>query len=461
MYLEHIYQEELAHSSYIIGSGKQCMVVDPARNIKPYLAIAARRGMEVTGIIQTHLHADFISGHMELAKTTRAKIYAPKSAGCLFAHVPLEDGETFGLDSLRFKIMHTPGHTPECSVYLVSDIKRGKGTQIAFTGDTLLVGDAGRPDLFPDKKEVLAEKLFKSLQRLKKLDDGIEVYPAHGMGSLCGRALSSKLWSTLGNERRYNYTLGYDDPETFKKSLLEGMPETPDHFARCSEENRKGPAVLSDLKRPRPLSPAQALNLIKKGCRVLDTRNNLAFAASHITGAYSIDKDGNLPLFAGWILPPDKNIILLTDNGDCPQYILDALHSVGLDNIAGYIKEGMYAWLTAGLTTAGINVLTPAQLRGSIQKREEIVILDNRLRSEWLRGRIKDSIFMPAPDLRHRYKELNKEITTVTVCGSGTRSMMAASILKQNGFKSVFNLLGGIEAWKNSGYPIETSGGKQ
>ncbi|HNS31952.1 MAG TPA: MBL fold metallo-hydrolase [bacterium] len=455
IYFEQIYTQGLAHSSYLVGSGDKCIVVDPSRNIARYLEIASSKGMKIAGIMETHLHADFLSGHMELAKATGAKIYAPKTAKCLFPHVPLSDGEKVSFNKLKFQLIDTPGHTPECSVYLVSDMERGKEPVMVFTGDTLLVGDVGRPDLFPGIKEILAEKLFYSLKRLKAFDDCIEVYPAHGMGSLCGRSLSAKLSSTIGNEKKYNYALAYQDIEEFKKALLENMPEAPDHFARCSEINRKGPRLISSLIRPRGLSPEEAFRLIKKGYLVLDTRNYLHFASSHIEGAFSIDAGGNLPLFAGWILPPEKKIILVAEEEGCPRNILDALYSVGIESIAGYIEGGISSWISSGFPFGHVGVLTPRELKNMPGLKGNITVIDNRLRKEWLGGRIPQSISVPAPDVRKFHTKLNKAETVVTVCGSGSRSMMAASILKQKGFKSVYNLAGGIEAWTNSGFPLE------
>ncbi len=252
MQFAQIYTPGIAQCSYVLGSGGKCVVVDPVRQIEPYLEQAKAFNMEITAILETHLHADFISGHIELAEKTGATIYAPRAANCTFEHRALEDGEEFTVEDLRFTLLETPGHTPDCAIYLVADLERGSEPVLAFTGDTLLVGDVGRPDLFPSREEELAEKLFHSLQRLKDLPDHLEVYPAHGMGSLCGQDLSAKLWSTLGIEKRYNYALQHADLPTFKEDLLTDIPTAPDHFARCSEINRQGPVLLQALVSPSP-----------------------------------------------------------------------------------------------------------------------------------------------------------------------------------------------------------------
>ncbi|MGM0689331.1 MAG: MBL fold metallo-hydrolase, partial [Bacillota bacterium] len=272
MHFAQLYTPGIAQCSYVIGTGNKCVVVDPVRNIDAYLDKAKEFGMEIVGVLETHLHADFISGHMELADITGAKIYAPEIANCTFPHHALANGEEFEIDQLRFKLIETPGHTPDCTVYLVTDLERGEEPVLLFTGDTLMVGDVGRPDLFPNREEELAEKLFNSLNRLKELPDHIEIYPAHGMGSLCGRALSAKLWSTIGVERRFNYALQHTELESFKKDLLTDMPAAPDHFARCSEINRKGPELIKNLVKTIPYEAAEADKAVQEGFTVVDVR---------------------------------------------------------------------------------------------------------------------------------------------------------------------------------------------
>ena len=347
MQFAQIYTPGIAQCSYVLGSGGKCVVVDPVRQIEPYLEQAKAFNMEITAILETHLHADFISGHIELAEKTGATIYAPRAANCTFEHRALEDGEEFTVEDLRFTLLETPGHTPDCAIYLVADLERGSEPVLAFTGDTLLVGDVGRPDLFPSREEELAEKLFHSLQRLKDLPDHLEVYPAHGMGSLCGRDLSAKLWSTLGIEKRYNYALQHADLPTFKEDLLTDIPTAPDHFARCSEINRQGPVLLQALVSPRPWKAADTAAAVEAGTLILDTRPYYSFAGSHIPGAYSISHHGNLATFAAWILPAEKELILVLEQESDFARVKSTLHNVGLDQVAGYLAGGVESWVNA------------------------------------------------------------------------------------------------------------------
>ncbi len=454
MHFAQIYQPGLAHCSYILGNGKECVVVDPARDITPYLKQAKEWGMKIVGILETHLHADFISGHMDLQKETGATIYAPSTANCTFAHKSLQDEEEFNLAGFKFKLWETPGHTPDCAVYLVTDLTRDSEPVLTFTGDTLLIGDVGRPDLFPDKKEKLAEDLFKSIKRLKTLPDHLEVYPAHGMGSLCGRDLSAKLSSTIGTEKRANYALQYDNLEKFKEGILAGMPDAPDHFARCTEINRKGPITVDQLSPPSPKTPGEVAELLGKGCLALDIRSYLSFAAGHIPASYSISTAGNLPTFAGWILPPEKPILLIASDEKTVEKAVQKLQSVGLDKVEGFLEGDMVSWINSGLPTQQVRTISIEELKEKMEE-ENPLVLDNRARGEYEASHIGGTILAPTPDIRHRYEEWSTDKPIFTLCNTSNRSMTAASLLQQRGFEQVYNVLGGTTAWNNAGYPME------
>ncbi len=457
MQIAQLYTPGIAQCSYVLGSEKKCVVVDPVRNIEAYLAQAKSFGMEIVAILETHLHADFVSGHMELAQKTGAPIYAPKIANCTFPHHALDDGEEFAVENLRFKLLETPGHTPDCAVYVVTDLDRGDGPVLAFTGDTLLVGDVGRPDLFPNREEELAEKLFSSLKRLKELPDHVEIYPAHGMGSLCGRALSAKLWSTIGTERLYNYALQHEDLESFKLDLLTDMPSAPDHFARCSEINRQGPALLSSLTPPVPLKPPAVSQAIDQGKTVLDTRPYHSFASAHIPGSYSISHHGNLVTFAGWVIPPEDELILVLEQENQLAKVEQTLHNVGLDRIAGFLEGAMEGWINAGLPVDNVGTISVQGLREWMNT-ENPLVLDNRAKGEYSKGHIGGTGLAPTPDVRHLYKQWDPEAPVVVLCNTSNRSMTAASLLKQRGFQQVINAVGGTTAWAAAGYPMESGG---
>ncbi len=459
MHFAQIYTPGIAQCSYVIGSGKKCIVIDPVRNIEQYLVMAKEFNMEIAGIIETHLHADFVSGHMELADITGAPIYAPSIANCTFPHHSIVDNEEFTIENLRFKLLETPGHTPDCAVYVVTDLERSEEPIMVFTGDTLMVGDVGRPDLFPEHEEELAEKLFFSLKRLKELPDHLEIYPAHGMGSLCGRALSAKLWSTIGTERRYNYALQHTELSSFKTDLLTDMPSAPDHFARCSEINRVGPGLKRKMPNTLPLNPKEVQETLSRGAIILDVRPYHSFAAAHIPNAYSVSRFGNLGTFAGWVVPPEKDIILVLDNEADMLRVKETLYNVGLDNIKAYLEGSIESWLNEGLPVNIVETISVQKLREWMDK-EEVVVLDNRDENAWKKGHIKGTTLAPAPDLRHRYTEWDPNKTTVVLCNTSNRSMTGASILKQNNFERVINVLGGTTAWSAAGYSLETGGNK-
>jgi len=456
MYLKQFYTPGLAHCSYLIGGEDECLIVDPSRDVEKYIKTARSHGLKITGIIETHLHADFVSGHMDLMEATGATLYAAEIAGFDVPHVAIKDQESVELETLRIQVIETPGHTPEGAVFVVSDLERGELPLLALTGDTLLVGDVGRPDLFPDLKEDLAQKLYYSLKRLEDLEDGVEVYPAHGMGSLCGRSLSAKLSSTLGTERAYNYALKIESLEQFVKELLTGMPEAPDHFARCSEINRMGPPSLSSLGLPKRTEPREFARLVDEGHVIVDARDQLAFSSGHIPGSYCLGLGGNYSTFSGWVLPPDKPLLLVVESESDLDGAVLGLQRVGLDNMAGFLDGGMTGWINAGMDVGQVESISVREFKKRLEA-GAVLGVDTRMKSEWDDGYIAGTIHAPAPDVRHRYTEWDPDKPIAVICSTGNRSIMAASLLKQRGFKRVINVTGGVTAWVAAGYQI-TSG---
>ena len=452
MYLKQFYTEGLAHCSYLIGGDTECLIVDPSRDVTQYIEAARSYDLTIKGVIETHLHADFVSGHRDLQLMTGAVCYGAEIAGFDFSHVSVKDQESFEVDGLRFQVIETPGHTPEGAVFVVTDLNRGPDPALAFTGDTLMVGDVGRPDLFPDKKEQLADDLYNSLSRLDHLKDGVEVYPAHGMGSLCGRSLSAKLSSTMGTERAYNYALNIRDKDQFVKDLLTGMPEAPDHFARCSEINRLGPAPVSELAKPAEIEPALFAQLIDGGHVVVDTRDHLAFSGGHIPGSYCLSLRGNYATFSGWVLPPKQPLLLVVESPSQLDEAVTGLQSVGLDDVTGYLSGGVLEWTAAGMDAGRVENISIPEFRRRLE-RGGVRGVDTRLKSEWDEGRIENTIHVPAPDTRDE-TILDPEEPTAVICSTGNRSILAASLLKQRGFKRVMNVMGGVSAWVEAGYPL-------
>lgn len=455
MEFRQIYTKGLAHCAYVVGGRNQCIVVDPGRDVEPYIEAAAAFKLPITGIIETHLHADFVSGHIELAERTGATIYITAQAKAEYKHYAMEDGEEILIDTLLIRMIDTPGHTPEGAVYIVSDLERGKEPMLAFTGDTLLVGDAGRPDLFPDQKEELASKLYASLRRIEEIGGNVEIYPAHGAGSLCGRSLSSKLSSTIGTERMHNEALNIHPEEAFVRTFLKGMPEAPDHFARCSQINRIGAPPVSSLKKPVPYNPKEFLELAQSGHLVVDTRDQLPFAAAHIPGAYGLSLKGNFATFSGWVLPPDKPILLVTDSPREYQAALRGLYSVGLDRVAGYLEGGMDAYEDSGYRTARLESISIAELKERMDA-GELLVVDTRLKSEYDKEHIAGTLHAAAPDVRFRYQEWKGDKTLAFICNTGNRSLLAGSLmLNLSCMDTVVNVIGGTTAWAKLGYPME------
>ena len=454
MLLKHFFVSKIAHSSYLLAGKNYCAIIDPQRDVDIYLTEARTMGLEITHILQTHLHADFISGHMDLAKKTGAKIYIAKSAQCTFDHVALSEGDSIELEDMLLQVLETPGHTPEHLSYVVIDKSRSDSPIGVFVGDTLFVGDVGRPDLFPDMAEDLAQKLYHSLHdKLLKLPDYVEVYPAHGAGSLCGRAVGAIWRTTIGYERNSNSALQIKDKSAFIKSLTEDMPPAPDHFSRCSDINRQGPALVTDLPTMEELAPSQFKERMSSANIVLlDARGYHAFAGQHIPGVWHLDLNGNFPTFAGWVLPTDKDILLIADDYKKALEANTWARRVGVDSIVGYLDGGMVAWAVAGFRTSHIELISAENLHDMITGSTSFVLLDVRAPLEYEDTHIKGAINIPVAELRSRHHELNKDKTTVLICSSGNRSTLGASILKQHGFNDVSNVAGGLTGYSAAGY---------
>lgn len=455
MLLKHFFLEKIAHSSYILAGKQTCAVIDPRRDVDIYINEARELGVTITHILETHLHADFISGHMDLAAKTGAKIYAPKSAKCKFEYTAVSEGDSISIEDMRLDVLETPGHTPEHIVYVVTDKSRGDSPVGAFVGDVLFVGDVGRPDLFPDIATELAGKLYDSLHnKLLKLPDHCEVYPAHGAGSLCGRSMGAKWTSTIGYERRYNPSLQIKDKAEFIRSLTTNMPPAPDHFSRCSDINRNGPVLLSRLPVIEELRPINFLNRIQESDSVvLDVRNYAAFAGFHIPGSWHLDLKGNFPTFAGWIMPSDRDILLVADSYQ--EAVISSLWArrVGVDRIVAYLNGGMTTWVTDGYQFDHIDLISTENLYRRITDGSQLLTLvDVRSPLEFADTHIKGAVNIPAPELRTRYIELHPESPTYLICSTGNRSSLAASILKQHGFKEVYNVAGGMTGYSAAGH---------
>ncbi len=453
MIVRQYFVSGIAQSSYLVIGDKSCAVIDPSRDVDRYIRDARKMGVSITHIFETHLHADFISGHLDLAKAAGAEIVAPKAAGCSYPHIPVAEGDEIGIDDIQFRVIETAGHTPEHCCYVATDTSRGDTPVALFSGDMLFVGDVGRPDLFPGRAKELATRLFENLHtKILALPDECEVYPAHGKGSLCGRAMTAKRSTTIGYERKYNYALQIHDRDAFIHALTSGMPAAPDHFTRCSAINQRGPQLMQSLDPPVPLGPEQFQERVdKKDTVVLDVRGYPCFSGVHIPGAWNIDLAGNFATQAGWVLPQDQDILIIAGHEqDVPEATLQ-LHRVGFDHVVGFLNGGMPAWAIQSLPVARVPVMSADEAHTLVSAGKAILI-DVRSSEEQQATPVEHAVPIPWHDLRTRHKELDPATHYILMCRGGSRASIAVSILQMHGFSLVSNLAGGFEAYRRAGF---------
>ncbi len=457
MKFEPFLVEDLAHASYLIAceKTKKAAVIDPQRDVSEYLETAKNGGYTITHVFETHLHADFISGHMELEQKTGAKICIAKSAQASFPHIGVVDGEEIEVGSLRVKVLETPGHTPEGICYLVTDTTQSKTPKMVFTGDTLFVGSVGRPDLFgEDKAKELASQLFDSLQnKIFNLPDEVEVYPGHGAGSFCGAGMGSEPSSTIGQEKKFNSAFVGKTREQFVNDLLKNLPITPHYFRLCSQINRTGPATIGDNLPGEPLSPEKAQALIVKDAIPLDTRDGASFGEAHLHGAVSIPYRAGFSTWVGIVLKPEQNIFfVLNRTQDYPALVWSLLR-IGFDRVAGYLGGGMDAWRAKGLPIEVLPQITVNELQRRMDSAaEKPLVLDARTMAEWSSGHISGASHFPVTQIN----ELENPAASgpiAIVCGSGYRSSIACSLLARRGVRNLSNVVGGMNAWRAAGLP--------
>jgi len=453
---EQFYLGCLAQASYLIGSENVAAVVDPQRDVDLYLEAARAHGLSIQHIIETHLHADFVSGHAELAARTGARIYLGEGSGALFSHHEVRDGDEIAFGSCRLHFLHTPGHTPESVCVEVIDLERGSDPWAVLTGDTLFIGDVGRPDLSESHTpQELAGHLFESLHnKLLKLPDATEVYPAHGAGSMCGRNISSDRSSTIGRERRSNYALQPMSREQFVHMMTEHLPERPEYFERDVDLNRRGAVSLSNLPRLRPIQPRRALELQQAGSTILDTRANSEFCSGHIPGSINIGLGGQFAAWTASVLGLDRELILLADEEKAIEEARQRLARVGVERVAGFIEDGIGGWAAAQLPLAQTPQIPVQELAAERARNPQLSIVDVRRRAEWEHGHLDGARHAPLDRLRTELSQLDRGGEVAVYCKGGYRSTIACSLLQASGFKNVINVLGGFDAWAGAKLPI-------
>ena len=447
MHFRQFYLGCLAHASYFIASEGEAVVVDPQRDVQQYLDEATRTSTRIRYIVETHLHADFVSGHRELAEKTGAEIVFGAAAAAEFPHRAVREGDELRIGRVVMRALETPGHTPESISWLVIDTDVSSEPQKVLTGDTLFIGDVGRPDLAGSRgytSQQMAALLYDSLhQKLLALDDAVEVWPAHGAGSACGRNISKDRSSTIGTQRRMNYALRPMSREAFIEMMTTDLPPAPRYFPMDAEINRRGARSLNEIS-ARPLSVEDVRERVQRGAIVLDVRDSAAYGAGHLPGSLHIGLGGQYASWAGTLIEASEELIVVADSRERADEAVMRLARVGLENVAGYLDGGVAAWNDAGLRLDTLEQIDVGALRSML---DDVEILDVRRRGEYEAGHVPTAVNVPLDVLAEHLGEMDRSRPLAVICASGYRSSTAASILQRNGFRQLYNVVGGTSAW--------------
>lgn len=457
MIFETVEAEGLAHLSYIIGDScsGQCAVIDPRRDCQIYVDLARKHSVRITHIFETHIHADFVSGGTALAARTAAKLHVGAAAGYGFSHVAMNDGDEVAVGGTTLRAIHTPGHTPEHICLLAIDDK-GRPWGL-FSGDTLFAGEVGRPDLLgEDEKRKLARQLYHSIHnKLLALDDGVVVYPAHGQGSPCGGSIGDRNVTSIGFERQNNPKLDAMPESDFVELVLAGLPPAPTYYPRMKKLNLAGAREIPILE-PQALTAAEMHELsMQPDVLVVDAREIEAFGGAHIPGSLNIPLRDEFPVWSGWMLDPNKRIAIVSPDTARTAEIFDHLHRIGIDNVAGYLAEGIRQWFEAGYEIASTPQMGVHDLHDSDTAMQ---LLDVRTLAEFEEGHLPGAINVFTARIESELgDELDKRRPVTVYCGSGYRASVAAAVLERMGFNQVRTVPGSMMAWIAAGYETESS----
>lgn len=468
MLLKYFYDEKLAQASYLVGCAAtgEALVIDPARHITPYLRAAEKEGLRITHVTETHIHADFVSGSRELAAATGATIYLSDMGDEAWKYayaadpnvITVRDGDSWKVGNIKVDVLHTPGHTPEHISFQITDTAGADRPIGVFTGDFLFVGDVGRPDLLEEAagqvgtKEVGARQQFASVQRFKQMPDYLQIWPGHGAGSACGKALGALPSTTLGYEKLFNPAFQQEDESDFTAWLLADQPEAPFYFAQMKRVNKTGPALLRSLALPDNFDRATLDDVLADGGQVFDLRNRGQYAATHAPGTVNVPADNSgFVTWMGWLVDYERPVYVLLPSVDSEREILRDLRSIGIDYVPGYFSPEVLTHRTQALP-----VITARQLAQRLPL-NGLQIVDVRGKSEYDEKHIAGATHIPLGYLSRRLGELSKERTIVTQCASGYRSQIAASLLQAAGFEDVLSLNEGEECWTRF-LPTESGG---
>jgi hydroxyacylglutathione hydrolase len=464
MFFQHVYDKSLAQASYFIGCQKEgvAMVIDPKRDVDTYLEIAKQNNMKITHVAETHIHADFLSGSRELAALTDANLYLSDEGGegwqYEFAHRGVKDGDVIKVGNLKFEVVHTPGHTPESISFLLTDIPSSDKPVMMFTGDFVFVGDVGRPDLLEKAagmagtKEAGAKEMYKSIVKFQGLSDYIQVWPGHGAGSACGKALGAVPSTTVGYEKIRNWALQYKNDEPgFVKYLLEDQPEPPKYFAMMKKLNKVVRPLLTEVPALSKLTREDFKAAMDKGIKVIDTRLKTEFAEGFIPGTINIQGNNAFATWMGWFLTYDEPFILIADESKHDD-LVRKLMRIGLDNIYGYIPDVML-WMDLGNKLEKSNIISIDQFK-DILKTNHTQIVDLRGAAEYKAGHIKGTENIFIGTLEKNLDKIKKDQPIVIHCQSGDRSTIGYSLLRKHGYKNIKNYSGSMNEWVNTGNPV-------
>ena len=472
MLLERFYDDNLAQASYLIGCAAtgEAIVIDANRDAEQYLRVAESKGLRVSHVTETHIHADFVSGTRELAARTGARMFLSGEGGDDWQYAfasdadttLVHDGDSIMVGNIRLDVLHTPGHTPEHLTFVVTDTPATERPMGAITGDFIFVGDVGRPDLLERAANAAgtmrasARALYRSIQRFKELPDYLQLWPGHGAGSACGKALGGVPSTTLGYERIANWALLATGEDEFVDAVLAGQPDPPRYFAEMKRINREGPRVLGSISTPAPVDPSRIEALLASGALIVDTRTATDFAAGHVPGTMNIPLNRSFSTWAGWLLPYDRDFYLIVEQScaRCADEAARGLAMIGLDRVAGYFTFDALRGATpnrgVAATLPGVSVSELAALL----ERGEVTVIDVRARSEWTAGHLPGVANIPLGRIADRIADIPRARPVVMQCQSGARSAIAASVLRARGLSNVMTLIGGFADWERAGYPV-------
>ena len=457
MYFEHFYLGCLAHASYLLASEGEAVVVDPQRDVEIYLEAAKKQKVEIRHIFETHLHADFVSGHKELAALTGATIYVGKAAGATYPHVDVQDGFELRVGKMRISAQETPGHTPDSICLMVTDEEKSQRPWAVLTGDTLFIGDVGRPDLSKTHTpQELAGLMYDSLHnKLLTLPDDVLVYPAHGAGSLCGRNMRAERSSTIGTERLTNYALQIKTRDEFIRQMSSNLPARPDYFLEDAAINRAGAMPLTELPELKAISAPDLKRMLEDGATALDVRPGDQFAAGHVPGSVNIPLSGQFASWAGAVLGLSARPVLITETAEQLAEARVRLARVGIEDLAGYLEGGLEGWQRAGFALQQVPQIT-AQNLDSRLRGGTLQVLDVRREGEWESGHIEGAEWYPLDRFKASLPAIEKNQALAVHCKSGYRSIIACSLLQRAGYDNIVNVIGGFDAWQQAELPAES-----